>query len=79
MPSRSEAVAPGVGAVELQRERGQLLERLVVVGLLPRPAELGLDRWAVALGKMVEHVALLVLHAALDGDVVAEHLPDGFP
>ena len=28
---------------------------------------------------MVKHVALLVLRTALDGHVVAAHLPDGFP
>ena len=30
----------------------------------------------VALGEVVEHVALLVLHAALDRDFVREHLTD---
>ena len=50
-----------MGVVELERERGELLERAVVVGLLPRPAQPRLDRVAVALGEMVKHVALLVL------------------
>src|SRR5438552_2907651 len=50
-----------------------------MVGLLPRPAEPRLDRLAVAFGEMIEHVALLVLDAALHGHAVAEHLPDGLP
>ena len=50
-----------MGVVKLERERGQLLERTVVVGLLPRPAEPRLDWVAVALGEMVKHIALLVL------------------
>jgi hypothetical protein len=49
-----------------------------VVGLRPRAAQAGLDRLAVAFGEMIEDVAFFVLHTALDGDVVAEHLPDGF-
>ena len=49
-----------------------------MVGLLPRLVEAELDRRAVALGEMLEHVALLVPDAALDGDLVAEHLADRF-
>jgi hypothetical protein len=36
--SRSEAAAPGWGVVELDCEGVELLERAVVVGLLPRSA-----------------------------------------
>jgi hypothetical protein len=68
-----------VRAVELEREPVELLERAVVVGVLPRRAESRLDRLAVALGEMVERVLLLVLDAALYGHVVAEHPADGFP
>jgi hypothetical protein len=49
-----------VGVIELDCERVELLECAVVVGLLPRPAEPRLDRLAVALGEVVEHVSLLV-------------------
>jgi hypothetical protein len=50
-----------MSAIELGREPGQLLERPVVVGLLPRLAQPRLDRLAVALGEVVEHVSFLVL------------------
>ena len=69
----------GVRVVELERQRDELIERGPLVGLLPRPPQPGLDRLTVALGEMAEHVSLLVLHAALDRHVVAEHLPYGFP
>jgi hypothetical protein len=49
-----------VGAVELVREALELLQRAVMVGLGPRLAQPGLDRWPVALGEMLEHVSLLV-------------------
>ena len=55
-----------------------LLERAVVIGVLPRSAEPGLDPLAVALGEMVKHVAFLMLHAALHWHVVADHLPYAF-
>jgi hypothetical protein len=61
-----------VGVLELIGEPGELLERARVVGLAPRPAHPGLDRWAVAHGEMTEHVALFVPQAALDRDL-AEH------
>ena len=62
--------------LELDREAAELLERAGVVGLLPRVLQPELDRWAVAFGEMFEHVALFVAHAALERDLVAEHLPD---
>lgn len=65
--------------VELERQAVELFERSIVVGVLPRPVQPCLDRVAVTLGEMLEYVALLVLNAALDGDVVAEDLPDGLP
>jgi hypothetical protein len=71
--------AGGMRMVEFDRQGIELLERAVVVGLLPRPPEPHLDGLAVALGEMVEHVAFLVLHAALNWDVVAEHRADRFP
>ena len=61
IPSRSEAAAPGWSRSSSSAQRGELLERDVVVGLLPRLAEPALDRVAVALGEVVEHVSLLVL------------------
>ena len=68
-----------MGAVEFERQCVEVFERAVMVALGPRPAQAGLDLLAVAFGEMVEHVAFLVLHAALNGHLVAEHLPDGFP
>jgi hypothetical protein len=65
--------------VELERERLELLERDRVVGVLSRLAQPAFDPVAVTLGEVVEHVAFLVLHAALHRDVVAERLADGFP
>jgi hypothetical protein len=78
MPSLSELAAPGVRFVELEREGVELLERDVVVVVLPRLAQPALDGVAVALGEVVEHVPLFVLHAALNGDIVPEHLADRF-
>jgi hypothetical protein len=65
-----------VGAVEFERQRGELLKREVMVGLLPRLAELALGRVPVTLGEVVQNVSLFVLHAALDRDLVPEHLTD---
>jgi hypothetical protein len=62
--------------LELESEAVQLLERLVVIGFRLRLGEPPLDWTAVGLGEMLEHVALLRADAALDGDLVAEHLPD---
>ena len=67
-----------MGVVELEREACQLLERPLVVGLLPRPAKPGLDRRPVALGEMVKHVSLLVPGSAAPARL-AEHLPHRFP
>ena len=50
-----------MGAVELERQGGQLLEREVVIGLIPGPAQPRLDRPAVALGEMIENISFLVL------------------
>jgi hypothetical protein len=46
--------------LELDSEAVQLLERLVVIGFLPRLGEPPLDWPAVGLGEMLEHVAFLV-------------------
>ena len=46
--------------VELERQRGELLERGVVIGLLPRATQPQLDGVAVALGEVVENISLLV-------------------
>jgi hypothetical protein len=79
MPSRSELAAPGCAFVELDRERVELLQREIVVGVLPGLTQPALDRVAVALGEVVEHVSLLVDHTALHRHIAAEHLADGFP
>ena len=47
--------------VKLECQRDELIERGLVVGLLPRPAQPRLDRGAVALGEVIEDVALFVL------------------
>ena len=47
-----------MGVIQFDRQRVELRERGVVVGLLPSPAELDLDCVAVSLGEMVENVAL---------------------
>ena len=78
IPSRSDAAAPGSSTVELDREPVELLERTIVVSLGPSPAKPRLDGLAIALGEMVKDIAFLVLHAALNGHVVAEHPPDRF-
>ena len=49
-----------VGAVEVERQRGELLERDGVVIVLPRLAELSLDCVAVAFGEVVENVSFFV-------------------
>ena len=65
--------ANGQAAVALDPvEPRQLLERGLVVGLLPGPPKPHLDRRTVALGEMVEHVSLLVLYAPLYGNVVTQ-------
>jgi len=46
-----------------------------VIGLGPRPTQPRLDRRTVALGAMVEHVALLVTNTPMDRDL-AEHRGD---
>ena len=46
--------------LELVGEPGELLERALVVGLPPRPAHPGLDRWAVALGEVLRDVPFFV-------------------
>jgi hypothetical protein len=43
--------------VELERERVELLQRTVVVGVRPRATQSGLDRFAVPLGEVVHYVA----------------------
>jgi hypothetical protein len=50
-----------MGVVQLNRQCVELLERAVMVGLLPRPAQPRLDRVAVALEEMIKHIAFLVL------------------
>ena len=63
----------GVAAVELARERSQLLERAGVVVERPRSAQPLLDRGPLALGQVVEHISLFVpmasLHRRLTEDV----------
>ena len=49
-----------MGAVEVERQRGELLERDVVVIVLPRLAEVSLDCVAVAFGEVVENVSFFV-------------------
>ena len=67
-----------MGVVKLDCECVELFKRAVMIGLRPRATQASLDRLTVALGEMIEDVACFVLHAALDGHVVAEHLPDRF-
>jgi hypothetical protein len=67
----------GVGVRELVGELVQPVDGDRVVGLRPRRAQPPLDRRAVALGQVVEHVALLVTHTPLDRRVAAEHVLDG--
>ncbi len=68
----------GVRVRELAGERLQPLDRRLVIGQLPGRAQPPLDGGPVALGEVIEHVAFLVAHAALDGDV-AEDGVDGGP
>jgi hypothetical protein len=64
-----------MAAVEFAGERAHLLQRAGVIGLGPRPTQPRLDRRTVALGEMVEHVALLVTNTPMDRDL-AEHRAD---
>jgi hypothetical protein len=57
-PSLSDAAAPR--ALELAGERPELLERLAVIVARPRAAQPSLDGRPVALGQVLDHVALLV-------------------
>ena len=50
-----------MGAVELERQGVELLERAVVIDLGPCATQANLDRLTVALGEMIEDVAFLVL------------------
>ena len=65
-----------MGALELGDEQAELLLGPEVVVSLPGPAQPPTHRGAVALGQVLEHVSLLVAHAALDGRRVAEHVAD---
>jgi len=47
-------------ALQLTGERRELLERPLVVGLRPRPAQPALDEISITLGEVIEDVALLV-------------------
>ena len=68
---------PGVRALELSNEDPQLLLGAEVIVSLPRPAHAPAHRGPRALGQVIEHVSLLVAHAALDGRRVSEHVADG--
>ena len=59
-PFPKRAGGAGMRVVELVGEPGELLERALIVGLAPRPAEPGLDRWAVALGEVLHDVSFFV-------------------
>jgi hypothetical protein len=67
----------GVRVRELARERLQAADRGTVVRELPGRAELALDGGPVALGEVIEDVALLVANAALDGDVAEDGIDGG--
>ena len=75
-PFPKRAGGAGMRVVELVGEPGELLERALIVGLSPRPAEPGLDRWAVTLGEVLHDVSFFVPQAALDRDL-AEHRAHG--
>jgi hypothetical protein len=49
-----------MGTVELERQAGQLLERDVVIGLRPGPAQPRLDSLPVPLGEMIQNISFLV-------------------
>ena len=76
MPSRSDAAAPGVAVIDVCGEPFQALGGLLMIVVLPRRPEPAADLIAVAIGEVIEDVALLVRHAALDRDFVAEYLAD---
>jgi hypothetical protein len=65
-----------MGAVELRGQGAQFLERGGVVLARPGSAQPTLYLRPVALGEVVEHVALLVADAALHRRVHAEHVAD---
>ena len=72
-------LAVGTGVIVmagLGRERLETVERELVVVGGPRAAQPCLDRRAVALGQVLEHVSLLVTDAALHRHG-AEHFVDG--
>jgi hypothetical protein len=63
-----------MGPVELCGERGELLQRPLVVGLRPRLPEPAFDEITVTVGEVVKHGAFLVDLAALDRGPDAEHV-----
>lgn len=62
---------------ELARECLQTADRGTVVGELAGRAQLALDGGPIALGEVIEHVALLVANAALDGHVAEDGVNRG--
>jgi len=78
-PFPERARGAGIRAVELARERSQLLKRPWVVVERPRPPQPLPHASPVAFGQMVDHVALLVPETTLDGRLaedVADRLPE---
>jgi hypothetical protein len=72
-------MSPDCQRLTLRLEAVEAVERLVVAVEPPRGAQLALDARAVALGQVVEHVALLVANTPLDRSVDAQDVADGLP
>jgi hypothetical protein len=68
----------GMRARELASQRVQTLQRDIVIGELPGRPQTPLEGRPVAFWEVIEHISLLVPHAALDGHR-AEHGVDGGP
>jgi len=73
------ACGAGVAALQFRAKSLQPVERPVVIVERPGVAQSAFDRRPVALGQVLQDVALLVADAALHRRAFAEHVPDRLP